>query len=148
MEINITEYLSEEEIREICKEEIRLKIRKSFEDKDLERLIGNSAYTKAYDLIDEHITVEHKKEIVKKTNEIINDIGSYEIFRYDYFTKKPESTASRIVDDAVNANKELIKEKVNSVIEAKLSTGNVYDELIERIQDGMYNGFSIKFNRD
>lgn len=148
MEINITEYLGEEEIREICKEEIRRKIRKSFGDKDLERLIGNSAYTKAYDLIEEHITDEHKKEIAKKTNEIINDIGSYEIFRYDYFTKKPESTASRIVDDVVKENKELIKEKVNEVITEKLSTENVYDELIERIIDGMYNGFSIKFGRD
>jgi|GEM_PF-3030635 len=149
MEVNVLQYLSEDEIKEICKDEIRMKIRESFREKDIARIVSNSAYYKAYDLVDEHITKEHRDTIVESVDKIINDSKSYNVFRYHYMTNKPESIASQIVENTVESRKQDMIDKINSVITNTLNEENeeVYQTFVERFMDNMWNGFTVKFDK-
>ncbi len=45
MEINVKDYLSESEIGEIIKDELRFKVRQQFDINNIERIFTNSAYS-------------------------------------------------------------------------------------------------------
>lgn len=148
MDVNILDYLSEEEIKEICIDEIRSKIRSTFKEPDVARVISNSAYYKYYDLVDEHITEEHKETIIETVEKCVNDAKSYNVFRYHYLTEEPKSLASKLLEQTINDNKEKIVNNINLIIENMLNNNDEnYEKLIEKITDGMWNGFTLKFEK-
>ena len=148
MEINIQDYLSKEEIAEICKEEIRNIIRKTKEE-DIARIIGNSAYYKVFDKVDGLLPNGYEDKIVKKVNDIVDGMNSFGLIRYNYSTGLPESTGAKIIEKAVKEREQYIINKVNKAIDAKFnqSDDDLYSEFVERFLDNMYNGFDISFTR-
>ena len=147
MEINIKDYLSEDEVEKIVVEEIRTSIKRILTESETTRIIGNASYFCAHDIIDNCISVEQQLDIVKKTNEILEDMSSYSVFRYHYLSKKPESLAAKIIDKTVKNNEEKIISMVNKKIEQKLNA-DTYENFVERMMDNMYNGFKISFERN
>ena len=150
MEINIYEHISEERMSEIAEEEFRRIVRDRLDDeKELTRIIGNSAYVKAFGILEEHLPEDWHATVSKKVKEIINDRSSYSIFRNHYSTNKPESTASKYVESVVIDNKDKITEMVNKLIDEKLNRDSQNHEVfVDRIIDSFYNDFTIKFERE
>lgn len=64
MEIDVRDYLSEEEIKQICIEEIRHKVNRQFQEKDLERIVSNSAYYKVFGIVDDFLPGGYAEKLV------------------------------------------------------------------------------------
>jgi len=133
MEIDIKEYLSESEIKDIVIEELRGHIRNTIKDeRTFTRILSNSAYR----ILQEQIELEvpqHKDLIIKKTVEIINaENYNFNVFYHGYNGK---SLAVQITEQAVNENKDLIKECVVKGIKE-------YD-YSSKILENLENGFAV-----
>ena len=117
MEINVTEYLSHDEIKEIIQEELRLQVRKHFSSEtEALRLLGNLSYSIVQEEVDK-IVPNHKEKLVSKVSELV--LGKhleYIIFNYRYSDNAPQSAGAIIVDNAVKAHKDLLNEKVKDTI--------------------------------
>ena len=148
MEINIKDYLSEEDIAEICREEVKCIIRKTT-DSDIARLISNAAYYKVFDTIDDLLPKNYEKELLEKVDEIIDGLGNFQVIRYHYMTDKPTSVGAEIIERTVKEREKDIINKINQAIDKKLnqSDDDLYSEFVERFMDGMYNGFDISFKK-
>ena len=81
IEINIDEYVSEEEKKSLCIEYIREVLRGDGNKNHKERVLSNMAYNASYKLIDEALTKEDLKTIRATTKKLIQDKNGFGIFR-------------------------------------------------------------------
>lgn len=115
MEIDINQYLSEEDKKRITEEEYRSAIRSAVVV-DKERLLSNAAYTVVQKLIDEQFGEDMNKLLVEKTINIISDLSAYSVFKKKDAWDKDESKGYKYLQEAVENNKELIEDKVIEII--------------------------------
>lgn len=146
MEVNFKDYLTELEIKEIIKEEFKYIIREQLkDDKNITRIISNAPYYKLYEVVDENLPADYKDTIKNKVSELINDLKSYNVFRYNYSDyRKSESVASDILELTVKENENLIKDNVQRVIN---NSDNIYDKFIDNFLSTIDNGFTININK-
>lgn len=118
MEININDYLDEEELKDIAREEFRSEARRHFEnEKEISRIISNLGYKVIFDEIDRIIGDDTKKLIAKQVPKTIGEKDlSFYIFREGDNWKKP-SLGYELLEQAVKDNQHIITEKVKSVLE-------------------------------
>ena len=146
MEINISDYLSQSQMEEIVVDELRRIVRQKLSsDSEVQRIIGNAAYYKAYDILDNSLPEGWVKTVTGEVAEIVNDAKYYNIFRYNWSTNMPESQASRIVEQTVVENKDKIIKAVNEILDEKVKADA--DSFVERLIDSFYNTFTVKFER-
>lgn len=131
--MEIKDYLSEEEMKEIAREEFKNFLKNTFED---ERKLANLAYLMvskySNDLFDEKTTNILKEKILK----IVNELSPYIVFYKDDF-HKIESKAHKLVQDIVLEKKPLINKRIEDIInniDFKEFNGNFKEE----IQEGVY----------
>ena len=146
MEINISDYLSQSQMEEIVADELRRIVRQKLSsDAEVQRIIGNAAYYKAYDILDNAMPEGWVETVTSKVEEVVNNSNSYNIFRYNWSTNNPESQASRIVEQTVVENKDKIITQVNEILDEKVKADA--DSFVERLIDSFYNTFTVKFER-
>jgi IS605 OrfB family transposase len=133
MEIDIKEYLSESEIKDIVIEELRGHIRNTIKDeRTFTRILSNSAYRILQEQIEQEVP-QHKDLIINKTVEIINAKDyDFHVFYHGYNGK---SLAIEIVEQVVKNNKELINSSVVKSIKE-------YD-YSAKILENLENGFAV-----
>ena len=146
MEINISDYLSQSQMEDIVADELRRIVNhKLSSDSEVQRIIGNAAYYKAYDILDNAMPEDWAETVTSKVKEVVNDAKSYNIFRYDWSTNMPESKASRIVEQTVVESKDKIITQVNEILDEKVKADA--NTFVERLIDSFYNSFTVKFER-
>lgn len=144
MEINITDYLSHEEIKEITQDEIRVQIREHFKNEEnARRLLSNLAYQIVTDEVDK-IVPNHKEELVAKVVELIGKKDlSYHLFDFDtYGGGKARSLGAKIMEEAIRENKQLIKDKVIETIQNRDyndDAWNKFENLAESFTSNIYD---------
>ena len=71
--IDITEYLSKEQIKEACKEQLKYEISKFFNgsEENKQRLLSNLSYQIVFDEIDKQIP-NSRQIVIDKTKQILN----------------------------------------------------------------------------
>ena len=124
MEINIDDFISEDERREIAIETFRDKIKEAFggdeysdSGKERDRVVKNAVSKWITDYVETTLTEEDKKLIREKTVEAIRDAHyEYRIFEKPDVWDRTEYTAYRVVTQAVKENEDFIKEKVTEAI--------------------------------
>ena len=146
MEINIKDYLTESEIKEIVIDEFRISLRNHLRDeKEVTRIISNAPFYKLNEIVDENLPDGYKETVKNKITELINDLSSYSVFRYSYLNdRKPESLGSEIIESTVRENENLIKENVQKVIN---SSDDIYSRFVDSFLYTIDSGFTIKINR-
>ena len=145
MEVNIKEYLSEDEIKEVCIQEIRSHVRKSFTEKDLARIISNSAFYKVFGIVDDLLPEDYAEKIVNKTKEIIdNQFGTYEVFREKSYYDEA-SKAQKIMEKTIDNMAGYIEQKTKEAIEKYLN-GIKYEDFMEKVIEAMWAKNKITFN--
>lgn len=140
--IDIYEHLTEEEITEICKEEVRRQIRMQFANNTEatnRRLISNISYQEVFDEISAFIG-EDVREMLKDT--IIKIIQDKNAVRYMLFQRKDNfayknSPAVDMLDEITADNRGLIEQKVREAIE-KYEFRDVQDEIYKVAQEVIY----------
>lgn len=130
MEINIENYLSEETIKDMISEELRVVIKR-----DTERILTNMAFYVVFKAVDEALDDSAKEFIKAKAISIINDLSSFCVFRKKDAWEKEDSIAYKTLQEAMNENKGLIKQKVCEAIENR-----DYEKDIEQSMDYISEG--------
>lgn len=118
MNIDIEEYLSEEEIKCIVIQEFRSHIQQHFKkESDMQRILTNTAYLTIYKELNE-ITDNQAESIIKgKLNELLQKPLYFgEVFKCKDVWDKDESKAFKILMNTVEENKQLLSEKVKDCI--------------------------------
>lgn len=140
MEINIENYLSKEEIKEIVKEEVSCAIKEKFKkESDIERIITNLSYEFLFKAVSEAIGKDSLEMIKEKVTELLMDDShiSYLLWRKKDAWENEESPAITIMNQAIKDNHNLIESKVYGLI-------NNYDfsEVKDEIYDILCNSLS------
>lgn len=118
--VNVDNFFTNEEIKEIIGEEIREHIRSTIRDsKSLTTFLTNLSYKYVWRIIEDEVGKNldgiAKEVITEKIVEIIKNLSSYDVFRTgDYFNKK--SIAQKILDDAVEENKVILQKRVKEIL--------------------------------
>lgn len=113
LEINIDNYITEEEKKQIAKETFQQACFMHFKDEDsVKRIISNSAYDIVYKMVDEHFNLDLELFFEDKIVEIINKMDWFHLF------KKPDSwscesnSAYQILEKTLLDNKDIIERNV------------------------------------
>ena len=149
MDINIKDYLSNDEIKEIVVDELRNQIKDHFKDEDrAARLLSNFSYKLIYDEIDK--TIPNSRQLIEsKTKEILLDIKSYSVFRNSSYGQTP-SPAHKIMEQAVTDNKDLINGKVKETIINKdysEEIWNKFEDLADSFTNNIYSILELGRNK-
>lgn len=119
MEINFKDYLSDDEVKEIVQDELRNQVRKFFSgtEENTQRLLSNLAYAIVRDEVDK-IVPNYEEDLVNKVAELIKGKDlSFHVFNYHYSTNAPTSFGSKLIEQTVKENQQLIKDKVVKTIQ-------------------------------
>lgn len=116
VKINVADYVTENEIKEIVQDEIRQTVRNFFADEqNAQRLLSNLSYQIVFDEVDK-IVPDCRNVIKEKTLEIINkDSFSYNVFRQKSYGS-PNSLAYDYIEQTVKECKDVINQKVKDTI--------------------------------
>lgn len=137
--VNIEDYMTKEEIKEIIHQEIRYGVKKSLEH---EYGISNTSYYLVASCVDQLLDKEDKKNILENTKKIISEMTSFSVFKEKDNWRQKDSLAQTYVNEAVESNKDLIKKKVDEIIIERIeniSKSYMFNEGIkEEIENGVY----------
>lgn len=140
--INIYEYLTDDQIKVICQEEVRHQIRKQFADNTeatIKRLIGNIAYQVVFEEISANIGADAWGMLKDTVDRIIQDEDAikYVLFqRKDNFTYR-NSPAVDMLDEITAKSRGVMEQKVREAIE-KFEFCDVQDEIYEVAREVIY----------
>lgn len=132
MEINVEDYLDRDEIKDIIKNQIRYIV-----ERDAERLLTNSAYYVVFKAVDEALDNSAKELIKAKAIAIINDLSEYSVFKKKDAWETEDSIAYQVLQEAMNENKDLIKQKVREAIENRDYEKDIQNSM-DYISEGLF----------
>ena len=141
MEINIKDYMSDEEIKTIIEDEIVKETRRTLcSEKEITRILTNISYYELWRRIEEE--VPNCKEIIKeKTKEQMLDISKFDIFqKRDDFLEYKDSLAQQFLNESVKENKNIIDDKVKTIMNELSLTDIKYDihSIIEQYIEDLF----------
>ena len=144
LKINIEDYLSELEIKEIAKEELRCSFKDLFrKEADIERILSNISHEFVFDLINSQCDCD-LEQILKDTikNTLQNKDISFYLFRRKDAWNRSESPMIKIIDEEVINSRPLIKEMIEKHIEKypfnELDKNEIVDTISEVIKERLF----------
>ena len=147
MNIKISDYLSEDEIKEIVKEEFRSRLRNHFDSEaNIERIITNCAYRDLGEEL-EKLVPNYKKSLGDNIKNIFESKDSirYELFSNDIFSNR-KSSGEVLIEEYLKNNKKLLEDKIKETILSCDLSDKIYDKasnLIEEMSSNMYEFINI-----
>lgn len=119
LEIDIKDYLTDEEIKEIVRDGFKYQINRRLDSEtEIERILGNLSYELVWQMVDEVIGKSGEKIIKQKVTDIINNLTEFSVFREkNDYSRKENSIGTKILDKAVEDNQHIIIEKIKKYME-------------------------------
>lgn len=142
MNVNIEDYLSDNEIKSIIEEEFRNKIKSIFNtEKEISRIITNLGYYNTFKIIEEEIP-GFRETVKEQTKKRCLEISKYCVFREktDYDS---ESLGQKYLNESVEENRNIINSKVKEIMN-DLSKQDIADEINGIVTDKIENLFKGK----
>lgn len=137
LKINIEDYLSELEIKEIAKEQLEYSFKELFrKEADIERILSNISHEFVFDLINSQCDCDLEqilKDTIKDT--LQNKDISYYLFRRKDAWDRSESPMIKIIDEEVINSRPLIKEMIEKHIEKYPFNELDKNEIVDTISD-------------
>lgn len=137
--IDIKDYVSEEEIKDIIGDEIRRSVRYHMNNEaELSRIITNISYKELWKQIELEVP-NCEKTLKEKTIERIRNISDYDIFRRKDAYGAEDSLATKLIDECVKENKNIINDKVKNIFnelsnsDLKYDIQGILEEYIEKL---------------
>lgn len=140
-EIKVEDYLTEEEIKEIVKDEVRSSIRSNNEG-DLTRIIKNASHYWFHDIVSEVMGENFNEKIEEQVKEILSKVSTYTIIRDGSYGENP-SKAYLLIQEYVEKHKSILENRVKEKIE-NLSEFNVLgyegrDQIADSVSQAIYD---------
>ena len=119
MDIKIEDYLSEEEIKEICKDALYQKIREDMRYLNVNDIIANISYAEVAAMVDTYVGEDDfcNKEIPKKVHKVIDQLSTYTVFRKADVWERKNSIAYDIMQEECRASRPRIKARIEQIID-------------------------------
>lgn len=124
VDINIDHYLSEEDKLELARDLFKEELRKGFIEEvkekridNYERVITNAVFHFLHSEVDNILGTDHIHIIRKGVDKVLKKDLTYSVFRSPSLWGDKKSRAQEIMDEAVEANKELAYSKVKEALE-------------------------------
>ncbi len=140
VDINIDDYLSEEEKKELAKEYFLNSLDKGLKDRhshksnydNYERIVANSVYEFLDKKVDSMLNESHEGMIKAKVEKILSEKGSYvyRLFRVKSAWEKENSPAQNILNEAVESHRAVMTKKIHDKLDdviSNLGEGNLYE---------------------
>ena len=145
IKVNIEDYLTEDEISNICKEEIAYKIKDQLKYLQPSDILGNISYKIVFQKVEEIMQMkqeEMNKMIEEKVVNIIENFGGYEVFRSkDKGYGDKDSLATIYLKQSVENNKDLIDNRVKDLLgdfNVELFRQDLDDMIYECVQNRLF----------
>lgn len=142
MNINIKDYLSDDEIKQIVKEEFRNKVQENLSCNGVTTWIANIGYRNVFEIINTEIP-QYESLVKEKTKEAIEGLTSYSVFRKKDLVDNEDSLGQKYLEQAVENNKEIINEKIINIFN-ELGKRDIAYEIENIISEKLENIFSKK----
>lgn len=144
MEINIFDYVTEEEIKEEILSGIRFKATNMSEE-DFKRVMTNAFYETVRNIANEIFEERgFKEEMESKIEEIIDGLSAYNVFVDTDRWNKHKSKAQILLDQIVEDQKDILKDKVTKTFDTAYRGYVANQDIAQILSDHVYNIFSIK----
>lgn len=142
--IDINDYLSKEEIKEIAEQELRVAFREQFrKEADVERVLTNLSLEYVHALVAEQWDGDFDDLLRRKVREAIEKGVSYHVFHRKDAWDRTESPAVAILDDECRNSRPLIRECVEKRIREypfnELDRNEIGDVIYEVIMERILN---------
>lgn len=146
MNIEIENYLSDDEIRQIVEEEFRNRIKSLFRtEKEIIRIVTNLGYYNTFKIIENE--VPNFKELIKEqTKKQCENISSYSVFRKKDAFESENSLAQDYLEEAVEENKEIINKRVVEIMNS-IDNQDLADEICSLLEEKIMNLFKGETNK-
>lgn len=146
MNIEIENYLSDDEIRQIVEEEFRNRIKSLFRtEKEITRIVTNLGYYNTFKIIENE--VPNFKELIKEqTKKQCENISSYSVFRKKDAFESENSLAQDYLEEAVEENKEIINKRVVEIMNS-IDNQDLADEICSLLEEKIMNLFKGETNK-
>lgn len=137
MDIKIEDYLTKEEIVEICKEVLYRKIREDMRGLNVNDIIGNISYSEVAAMVDAYVGEDDfcRREIPKKVCEAITSISAFTVFRKADVWERKNSVAYDILEEECRNARPLIRQRVEQIVNEYKFPQLERDEIMYTIAD-------------
>ena len=142
IKINVEDYLDKEEIKEL----ISYEISKSAKN-DAERILSNTAYGVVFDAVNKALDGQMQETIKAKVVEIINELSDFNVFRSTDAWGNPETVGTKILNEAIEENRQAIKEKVKETIDGYDISSKIELRLEDSLEDILLTALSKGLNK-
>lgn len=137
MYIKLEEYLSKEEIKEICKDALYQKIREDMLKLNVNDIIASISYAEVAAMVNTYVGEDDfcKREIPRKVRDVIADLSDFTVFRKADAWERKNSIAYDIMQEECRASRPLIKARVEQIINEYNFPQLERDEIMYTIAD-------------
>ena len=137
MEIKVEDYLSAEEIKDICENALYQKIREDMRGLNVNDIIANISNSEVEAMVDAYVGEDDfcKTEIPKKVRNVIENISAFTVFRKADIWERQSSVAYDILEEECRAARPLIKKRVEQIIDEYNFQQLERDEIMYTIAD-------------
>ena len=142
MQIKVEDYLSKEEITEAIREQLCYAIKK-----DSERILSNTAYGVVFDAVNKALDGKMQETIKSKVVKIINELSDFNVFRSTDAWGNPETVGTKILNEAIEENRQAIKEKVKETIDGYDISSKIELRLEDSLEDILLTALSKGLNK-
>ena len=140
-EINVRDYLSDEDILEIVKDEVRNSIRIN-DEKNLTRIIKNASHYWFRDIVSEVMGENFNEKIEEQVKEILSKVSEYTIVRDGSYGENP-SKAYLLIQEYVEKHKSIlenrVKEKIENLSEFDVLSYDGREEIASSVSQAIYD---------
>lgn len=138
MEINIKDYMTNDEIRNIVIAETQLAVQRYFTEYNMEIILSNLSYEIVTNMVNEQLkkeNVNYEDYITKNVLEVIDGLTTFTVFRKkDGYSCNEDSVGRQLLDKACIDNEDIINNKVIEIIN-KVDLDDIRNEVAEIIAE-------------
>ena len=114
IEINIEDYITEEEKKEMVLNAYRNAIYEKMGYMKEDEFLANVGYEIIFKAVDEMLGEDSRKTIEENVKQLIGNFSTFEVFRSSEYGKQSKGYLK--IEEAVESNRELINKRVKSLI--------------------------------
>jgi len=116
--VEIKEYLSEDQMRDISEQMYRDKVAEYLKDEEnFKRVLSNSAYDIVYDMVDNEIEEGLKPYLYNKVLDIIKNLSEFHIFKKPDAWSRETNSGYQTLEKCIIENKDILNSKVKEALE-------------------------------
>jgi hypothetical protein len=117
LEINVKDYLSESELKEICRDAVRERVSALLcKEGDIDRFLTNASFHLVWDAVNEKCPDNMLEKITEKIPGIVEKLSSWDVFRAPDAWGREANKGWTLLQKALSDSEPLIKERVIELI--------------------------------